>query len=249
MSLSDRTFGVEIECNLRMGDNRYDFVEEVLSEEGLDWEVKEDGSLPWNTGIEVATSILSGEDGMNELEKGFQILNRIGAWADNSCGMHVHHGIPEIVDPLYSGIEDDQWKRELMKIVRSWYENQEDIYKMVASRRRNGIYCREWNQTHLDRYERQLFQLGYTSFGRLNLGLDSIENHGTIELRIHEGTLNFEHAKAWVTFGQKFIESCLTRKHVIKRGKTENLFRRIRVPKTEAMTLEQKIRSLDPLNR
>jgi hypothetical protein len=210
--MNKRPFGVEIEC----GSNRYSYydVEQLLCDNGLEnWaemEVDCDGS-----GIEIRSPILVGRKGMNELEKVFNLLNENNFYTGREDGMHVHHDVSDL------DVED------IHRIAVSWYNNQNHIHTMVDRYRVENRWCPALRVSDLEMIEREIAHkrsgtndnvLDYYHPNRVcyekyrALSLNARQYHDTIEIRLHEGTLNFERAKAWIQFGQTFI-SRIAEKH------------------------------------
>jgi hypothetical protein len=69
----------------------------------------------------------------------------------------------------------------------------------------------------------------------------ALEHHGSIEIRLHEGTMNYEEAESWIKFGQSFIDSVSGRKRPLKPLTDEELLmRRIKVEKNASRFLTTK---------
>ena len=66
------------------------------------------------------------------------------------------------------------------------------------------------------------------NYVRHDLNLASLQRHGTIEIRLHEGTLHFPEAKSWIEFGQGFIERVL-RHQMYDSSTPEKLLEKIRI--------------------
>lgn len=199
-----REFGVEIECGLEGGTLRAcelfgvsydDYYEEG---EGYGWSVISDG-----TDIEVKTPILQGEAGFEQLKWAMDLLKSDGAFVTPSDGLHVHHNAPEFYDNPGNCVQ----------LVRSWRNNIDAIRRMVAPRRYppfGGGPCPPWHDetfANLERWQRG--EQSYMNVGRHDLNLASLSGHGSIEVRLHEGTLDPEVAVSWVKFGQQFIHQAL----------------------------------------
>lgn len=198
----ERRWGVELEFNLSGRDGRQR-VRNALEAAGISlagdydrqldgqWSVKGDGSLGPN-GIEVCTPPMRGEDGFEELRKGLRVLRELGATVDRRCGLHVHH---EATDLGVAGIK---------KAARMWFTHQDIINWLVPSGRWGNEYARDLSasdmryiedstsgQFRCDRYR----SFNVTSYGR----------HGTVEVRLHGGTLDATKIEAWIRFGQGLI--------------------------------------------
>lgn len=232
--MRDRRFGVEIEFGSRQVN--YTQVRELLRRSRLfkgasNWgnNVGHDGS-----GIEVRSPILQGKDGFKQLETILHFLREdCGGYVTRSDGLHVHHDAPEFVGDFDA----------IVRLVKSWSANQEVIKQMVHPARTYAA-CPRWTRDYITALEQVAqanpAQLIQQRWGRRALNIDSLREHGTIEIRQHEGTLDFDKAKSWIEFGQHFIESALNRKRPIPCADAPDvLLKRVRVPKKSSERLLQ----------
>lgn len=211
-----RRFGVEIECGMPGG---YSAARRLFGLESYyagticgipGWSVGSDGS-----GVELRTPILQGEQGYDALREVMERLKAEGAYVTNADGMHVHHDAPEFVES----------PEQCLRLVRSWINNIDSIHEMVAPRRRQSGACPSWQQRDLnalndwlgiararasDPYDDRY----YDDYGldRNDLNLAALDEHGSIEFRLHEGTLDADVAVSWIQFGQRFLHETLDRK-------------------------------------
>ena len=236
-AVSDRTFGVEIECGVpsSLGGSDCTCDEETLDYYGCecaggdacyateaflerhgfqDWaQVSRDG-----TEVEIHGPILSGQAGLDELHAVLTLLKKHGFYVTTSDGMHVHHGAEEFVD-----------NADLIeRLVESWVANQENIDHLVVDYRRGDYWaCPAWGEEKMrffkddiavKKAQAQRGEPNYYGFqyGRGSLNVDSLAYHGTIEIRQHEGTMNPDEAVAWVLFGQRFVEHVLSLKYPMR---------------------------------
>jgi Putative amidoligase enzyme len=238
--VNERTFGVEVECGHPRGTSG---VRELLRDHGLNWQVGSDGS-----GVEARTPILSGKEGFKEFRKGMRIIRETGGYVTNADGLHVHHGAPEL-----------RRNKELaVVLVKSWVNNQEHIGRLAATRRRSGYPCPSWTPAQValletatdnpadyplrDSWDNRIIQAGYFAHcgPRGALNLHSLVEHGTIEIRLLEGTLDVEKAETWIRFGQRFINDVLGRKRPLPAcGDTEELLRKVRAGQKTRRLLTQ----------
>ena len=228
--MSNRAFGVEIECYAPEPNSMYR-VESFLIRNGFpQWAnlVGNDESLDVG-GVEIRSPILQGDEGFQELENIFKLLGNNGFWVDDYCGMHVHHDAPEFI-----GDHDMQ-----IQLIKSWYDNQDHIRLMVSSDRWDNTYCPVWTEEDIEDF----LDINSGRWGeRFNLNVESLEHHGSIELRFHEGTLDYPEAEAWIKFGQNFIDSVSNRKTPIpKMTDEELLMRRLRIAEKTRTKLTEKI--------
>lgn len=163
-------------------------------EEGV-WKVVSDGSV--YSGWEVVSPPLYW-DQREQVQKVCEVLQSMGAHADRSTGLHVHH---EVADLSLSAFK---------RLVNRWVNVQPVIDNIVDDRRRS--YGCEWARAlsagevrevtrltslrdmescYLDRYR----SLNLTAFGK----------YGTVEIRQYQGTVDADEILAWVALGQAII--------------------------------------------
>jgi hypothetical protein len=214
--MTKRRFGVELEFNIAGAgwDRGRGAALELLRTNGFNrWthHLHHDGS-----GIEIPSPILCGKDGLKELKEVVQLLRENGGRCTHADGLHVHHEATEFRD-----------RQLLYRLLRSWKNNHPNIHKLVAARRYRGAaahYCYPIQ-------DRTIEDGGYTDkFTDINT--NHLNYRGTIEIRLHEGTLDYDKIEAWVLYGQSFMESVLKRKRPIRCAEShELLLNRIRTPK------------------
>lgn len=226
----DRRFGVEIEHN--SGGRGTRGTREALLNPSLglahwfddEYALGYDGSE-----LELRSPILQGERGFDELRRVFDVIKSGGGFVTQSDGMHVHHDCPEFT-------EDSDAGHELRsRLVESWANNQNLIDSFVHESRWNSWACSKTfnkvNGSLVERYKQDK-QVG-SYYGRGALNVDALWEHGTVEFRQHEGTLDFDMAEAWIKFGQAFIASVLHRSEPITTSASpRTLLSRIHVPKS-----------------
>lgn len=230
--MSERRFGVEIECGHPDGHNA---VSRLLSRtRGLPaaWSrnIGLDGS-----GVEVRSPILRGKEGFKQLEEVFHVIVENGGFVTTSDGLHVHHDAPDFMGRTNFV--------NVVRLVESWATNQELIDRFVDPIRRNrrGACPKDWNDRTVNILKETIEASGgaislqtfrNVTGGRGALNVNALREHGTIEIRQHEGTLHFPTAKSWIIFGQYFLDSVVKRKKPMKYAEHPAvLLKRIRVPK------------------
>lgn len=230
--MSDRTFGVEIEHG--NDDLDEDDVRRLLRENELaDWahNVHEDGS-----GIEVVSPILHVEDGFDKLKKVMALLKANGGWCSEDDGFHVHYGGAEFLDDdegekrvinLISSWASNQQiiNHMLPKCRRNAHTVQGiDCCMQLDRKKAEELFaymrneCEPPDRTRYDdtaRNNRQgmkHYKIGpkcqdMSRFYALNV--QALHRHGTIEIRQHQGTLDFARSASWIRFGHALIECVL----------------------------------------
>lgn len=182
----NRTFGLEL---LRRWQN-----EGKVSRE---WFGHGDGTM-----LEFASPILKGVQGFKELKRMTSLLVEHGGYVTHRDGLHVHHDATEFLK-----------KPELtVTLLKAWRANRSWVDRFIApSRRATGHgWAYPVTDDHVRGLETRLKQgesLGYAVryFGEFDVNVLALNKYGTIELRLHEGTLDFDEIEAWVRFGQAFI--------------------------------------------
>lgn len=192
--LSQRRFGVEIECGFPGGPNA---VRTLLDKEKIKpLSVGADGS-----GVEVRSPVLKGTKGLDWLKECMQALRENGGYVTLADGLHVHHeGTPGYKLTRNSSIDTIT----CLRLIHSWKNNNDVLDKFVARRRRTHSYCAKvWKNGE---YVKNAADGSYPGkYSDLNLrSLNS--SKGTIEIRLHEGTLDFDEADAWIRFGQAMLD-------------------------------------------
>jgi hypothetical protein len=231
----DRKFGIEFEFQMPISpvmddygyENKNLAVKNLLSDCGFgDWSVGHDGSE-----FEVRTPILQGSHGFKQVKNFLGLILDHGANVTNADGLHVHHDAPE-----FKGN-----KPLVMRLVENWYENQNEIMKLAHSRRRNGSPCPAWNQFDLTQLN-NMNEDGDFYYGRKNLNISSLRRHGTIEVRLHEGTLDYEEVFSWVRFGQAFIARAVNDTPKMSRADSPNdLLKRVRISRNASRFITKKV--------
>lgn len=210
-----RRFGVEIECGLPRGTGQ---AEDLFS---VDWEGHRDGEEEgwWvdsdGSGVEVKTPILRGEKGFEKVRWAMDLLKAEGGYVTNADGLHIHHDAPEFVSN----------PNLCLQLVNSWRNNEPVIHQFVAPRRRQSSACPSWSQGYFEYLERWARgESSVLSASRNDLNLASLRSHGTIEVRLHEGTLDADVAIAWIMFGQRFIHEVLQNVDPLANAETDESF-------------------------
>lgn len=225
--MSNRTFGIEIECGHPSKD--YDEVLSAMQRAGYPaslgparngrYGVGSDGS-----GIEVKTPILKGKRGFQRLEKVMDFLFDYGCYVTKRDGMHTHVGAPELLDD----------KEATRTLARTWYNNQELIARMCSSHRLKAYSCNplieteikvlgNHKQAHYYEPPGRHYQKHWGS-RRRGLNFTALPEHGTVEFRIHEGCLDATKAVAWVKFCQALVDHAVTERKVLECAKSKTAF-------------------------
>lgn len=244
--MSNRAFGVEIECYSPDGEPDYygdpgdgvDCTYNLLTRHKFSsWAnlcARDDSLYGENGGygVEVKSPVLQGEEGLEEVTKVLKILSDSGYWVEEDCGLHVHVDAPEFMEsnPL------------VIKAVKAWVRNQHLVNNMVADWRLENDHCEQWTEEDIKELERTISDnspLHYSLRGAINVG--SMSHHGTIEIRQHESTLDPEEVISWIQFCQAFIDE-IAGGTLRKMNSEELLLRRLKVERNASRFLSTKAR-------
>lgn len=153
------------------------------------WKAVYDGSV--SNGAEVVSPILNPAR-LNEAHKVTKALKDHGARVDRATGFHVHIGLNAFRN-----------QSDISQFILNYYAMHHAIAALVAPSRLNNRYCAVLNR---DYAQRQADFTAADNLGAFNgnrytsLNLESMRRHGTVEVRLHQGTLNGVKAIAWSQF-------------------------------------------------
>lgn len=220
-----RKFGVEMEVT---GVDRYD-LERELRNRGLavynsnythqvmsSWKIVTDASVAG--GYELVSPPLQGRAGLDQLKKACQALTAAGARVNMSCGLHVHHDVNDL-NPTQFG-----------RLFRAWSNNQRNTDGLVAPSRRGSRWAAPLRADEVSHCE-QLSSVdrvtasrhfGYVDRYR-SLNVAAFPRYGTVEVRQHQGTINFKKIAAWIAYGQAFVKLAKSNDSVDSQLTTEAL--------------------------
>lgn len=280
---SDRPFGIEIECFFPEphsdGSGTYECDDSYCREYGCecyydsggDFERLRDllrnaGLGEWadcyihydGSGTEIPSPVLRGKDGFDQIKRVMELLNKEGAYTTDSDGLHVHHEAKDFRD-----------KDAMIRLAKTWKDNNEVIRSFLKRSRRNSSWCTPWidddaiellelpdgaelspgAQRKLGMYHGRNYQtittkekLYISSGYDLNASHLFDDSHPTIEIRLHEGTLDADEVIAWVEFTQKLLDEVAARKRPIKcENSPALLLRRVKATKKARRQLLRKV--------
>lgn len=172
--------------------------EDIHEDEHEAWKSVYDGSL--SNGAEVVSPILD-DSRLNEASRVARLLSGAGATVGRTTGFHVHVG----ADVAFGNIAQN-----LPTFILNYYAAHHAIAALVAPSRLNNRFCPALDRTYAER-EAEWIRNGANS-SRLgsryySLNLDAMQRHGTIEIRLHQGTLNGVKAIAWAQFIASMIDA------------------------------------------
>lgn len=235
--ITNRLIGVEIEVVVPIigtGDNRdvQNLLAEVLTNQGIPalsrgyshspisssykLAVEHDTSLHdesryaglrWSK-IEVKSAPMEWAELERILPPALDVIKYFGARVNHSCGLHVHHHLPEVVDrPLI-----------VRNLQHLWWRFHKVMYGLVPPSRMSNHYCHPplpQDATHYDNcfsHARLCGALARTHrYCGLNLSNLAQRDRLTVEWRIHSGSTDYEKIRAWVLATQRWVEHAVMR--------------------------------------
>jgi len=201
------TFGVEIECLMmrsrfieRARDNRmqYEYQGYNHTDNRSYYKFVTDSSIHGDNPIECVSPILEGNDnGFESLKNCCKTLNEADAKVNRSTGLHVHIGASGMTDKWFLNIFRNYQKLE--SII--------DTFMAPSRRRDNNTFCKSLQGYNFDYACNTIADLQRKLSSRYyKVNPMSINRHGTIEFRQHQGTTDFEKISNWVRFCAKLVQ-------------------------------------------
>lgn len=213
-----RTFGIEIEafhcdkytlCAALNTAGIACFVESYNHETRYGhWKLVPDGSIMGEQSFELVSPPLRGAAGLAQVQTVCRVLADCGAHVNKSCGLHVHHDANDLTI--------GQWKN-LCKYYTK-YEATLDSLLPVSRRANNNSFCASLlgydgiiSETFAkidratDLHSLANLLCGQSRYYKLNLM--AFWRHGTVEVRHHSGTIEYEKIAAWVSLTQGLLEA------------------------------------------
>ena len=233
-SLMPRFFGTES----RHEGGAYDTYT-ARDEQGRKWKAMNDSSLVPQKKVngnitdassfyrtEVVSPILSYED-IPKLQELVRTLRKAGAFANKSCGIHIHVGAERFTP------------KTLRNLVNVFYSKEDLIYRALRiNPGREHRYCRKTNERFLKELNKKRpatmakfadlwymeapcgRNMHYNSSRYHGLNLHATFTKGTVEFRLFNGTLHAGEIKAYIQFCLAMTHQALTQKKASAR-KTE----------------------------
>jgi hypothetical protein len=109
--ISKRKFGIEMEVGFKSEENNHSFRRGLM----IGWNAVRDGSISCANPIEVVSPPMSGDNGIKQLKKVCESLEKYGAFGDHpSCGMHTHLDASEFIgETTYEVIKINEYNKFL----------------------------------------------------------------------------------------------------------------------------------------
>jgi hypothetical protein len=153
-----------------------------------------DGSVP--NGCEVKTPIMT-PDRLNETETVTAALRNAGGNVNGTnTGLHIHLGVKE-----WELNSDSRYN-----FVMNYYGIHAITSSLVAPSRLNNRYCNILNRGNADDMASMAADgRGYDRTRYASLNTQSIDEHGTFEVRLHQGSLNPKKINAWLSYNAALV--------------------------------------------
>ena len=213
-----RTFGIEIEAfNCAMGT-----VCDALNAAGIacvvegynhttrsHWKLVHDGSIMGQQSFELVSPPLRGAAGLAQIKTVCDVLAALNVHVNKSCGLHVHHDAQDLTL--------DAWKNLCKYYLK--YEAALDSILPESRRGNNNTFCRSLlnYSTVAERFAQIDEARSLEGLARIVCGDDryyklnmmAFWRHGTVEVRHHSGTIEYEKIAAWVSLTQGLVDKAL----------------------------------------
>jgi hypothetical protein len=236
-AITNRLIGIEIECVLPIigsGENQdvQALLASVLSSQGIpsisrsythrsiptgckmaiehDVSLRDESKyagLRWSK-IEAKTMPMTWTEIEETLPRALEIIRYCGARVNYSCGLHVHHHLPEV-----------ERNPEVVKSLwHLWWRYHKVIYALTAPSRLSNTYCFPPQQTDASLFSNcrsygRLCEIAgrMNRYNGLNLTNLTIRERQTVEWRLHSGSVDWAKIKAWVLATQRWVEHAVAR--------------------------------------
>lgn len=156
------------------------------------WKVEADASVDNRTmlGGEVVSPVLRGEPGLDEMRRVMKVIRSVGGAVDARCGLHVHVGAENMTN------------EQRARVIETLHKHHGVLNRLVAPSRLNNVYCRQPSENEIRTWADNMRRTGLYGYGDKyrSINVAKFPVIGTIEIRLHQGTLNGRKATAWVNF-------------------------------------------------
>jgi len=214
---SDRTFGTELECYTSYYQNQR-AMKTILPTTSI---AGSDGSINGAYNSEIRVAIMKNKDGEDYLRNICNALQATFHMTNQSCGTHVHIGIPE------GRSRDGNTKQveERLKLLTYFYVVFEPVIRSLLPMHRNkNNYCIPLRPSDTHRYTEldnvtkkpagifaeKEFSKYYSAGGcgtrYYGINFASLYEHGTLEIRYHEGTINADNILHWIALHSAIVD-------------------------------------------
>lgn len=163
--------------------------------------------LTWSK-IEAKTAPMLWEEVERIMPQALDIIRYCGARTNASCGLHVHHHLPEAKD-----------RPQVVKSLQHlWWRFHPVMFGLVAPSRKTNMYCRPPRREEArsldscNTYDAVRGKLARADrYCGLNLANLANQDRLTVEWRFHSGTTDWSKIKPWILATQRWVEHAVTR--------------------------------------
>lgn len=165
------------------------------------WKLVPDGSLM--NGLELVSPPLQWDVAQDQVHTACAVLKELGCRSTSDCGLHVHHDV------------GDLRVSTARMLARNWDMCQSHSNRLVDPDRQYGDWCqplpprvaREMCNFEGDQLQ-HFFGIDGERYRPLNW--TSWHSYGTVEVRMHESTLDPDEILSWVAYTQSIIEASMS---------------------------------------
>lgn len=163
--------------------------------------------LSWSK-LEIKTAPMVYRELERILPSALDVINYFGARVNPSCGLHVHHHLPEVAD-----------RPQVVKSLQHfWWRFHPVMFGLVAPSRKSSAYCvppRPDEARQFDNcttYTKLCGKLGRMHrYAGLNLTNLLMQDRMTVEWRLHSASTDARKILNWVLATQRWVEHAVTR--------------------------------------
>lgn len=209
--------GIELEFNTINNVNQQ-MIADSLKGAGLARyvNVTTDGSCGWEVRV-----LLAEDDFIEPLTKIMKVIKDLGHGTDQRCGTHVHF---------------DMRNRDVKLVYENLFKTQRFLRKFITKDRKvNKRYCK---MNKSETFDKQL-SLGDRYYA---LNVESYSRHKTVEIRMHQGTLNPGELVPWIQLLLKVVnykQAIPVRINTLKQARKQ-----LEIDETLSKNLEERILTL-----
>lgn len=171
--------GIEVEFNETRGVSQ-EMIADTFKNSGLARyvNVTTDGSCGWEVRV-----LLPEDDFIEPLTKILKVIRDLGHTADHRCGTHIHF---------------DMRNRDIKLVYENLFKTQKFLRKFLTRGRKHNRFCM---MNKAETFDKQL-SLGERYYA---LNVQSFARHKTLEVRMHQGTLDHDELLPWIKLLLKVV--------------------------------------------
>lgn len=235
-----RTFGIEIEayncdmwtlCEALNAAGVACFVEMYNHEtRPHHWKIVPDGSIMGSQSFELVSPPLKGQAGLDAIQTVCNVLAQQGAKVNKSCGLHVHHAANDLTLSNWKNLCKYYMKyEETLDSLLPWSRRANNNGTTPDGRYEHQNYCQSLRLNYPTLAEgfaaidqatdlRSLASILCYQDRYYKLNLMAFWRHGTVEVRHHSGTVEYEKIAAWVSLTQALMTRAIEKNTVSTAG-------------------------------